>query len=95
MATAKIDENGRATMTALLNTDGRTVTNVCADPTDHSLCVDDNTTGSNNGGTYVRPDENTKQFAAAPGLFALSSAGDGALVALYVDSNGKLLVDSS
>ena len=96
MANAAIDDNNRTSMTALLNTNGLTVTRVCADPTNsNSLCVDDASTGSDSGGTYIRPDDNSAPAAFAPGLLAYSSAGDGSLVTLYCDSSGKLLVDSN
>lgn len=89
MANAKLDDNGRQTMTALLNTDGTTITRVKADPILHGLDVDDDTTGSNNGGTNAHLDDNYR-----PTMFALSSVGDGALVALYVNSSGELLINS-
>lgn len=90
MADAKLDENGRQAITGLLNTNGTTIVRVTADPTTHGLSADDDTTGSDNGGTNAHLDDNYR-----PTMFALSSAGDGTKVALYVDSTGHLLIDSS
>lgn len=90
MANAKIDENGQQTATAYLDTDGVTITRIYADPTTHGLAVHDASTGSDNGGNVNTLDENFR-----PILFAESSAGDGELVALYVDSSGNLLIDSN
>lgn len=96
MASAKLDENGRASMVALLDSDGRTLVCVTANPSNNNgLSVDNGTTGSDNGGTYAKLDENSRPEAFAPALFALSSAGDGSLVAVYADSDGSLLIDSS
>jgi len=77
-------------MTALLNTDGTTITVLVANPSNHGLSVDNNTIGSDNGGTYAHLDENFR-----PTMFALSSAGDGSFVSLYADSDGKLLIDEN
>lgn len=90
MANAKLDDNGRQSMTALLSSDGVTIKRVTADPATHSLSVDDDTTGSDNGGDYAHLDDNFR-----PTMFAYSSAGDGTLVALYTDADGKLLIDSN
>lgn len=90
MANASIDENTNATMTARLNTDGLTITRVEANATTHGLEIDDNTTGSDNGGTFAATDSNGR-----PTLFAVSEVDGMTLVALYVNSSGKLLVDSN
>lgn len=89
MANASIDSNSKPTMTALLNTDGKTITRIQADSATHALEVDDNTSGSDNGGTYAETDENGR-----PTLFAVSSVDGVTLVALYTDSTGHLLIDS-
>lgn len=89
---AQKDENGRDSMIAILNSDGVSVTRVTANPTTRGLKVDDNTTGSdagNNSG-IAQIDENGVAV-----MYALSSAGDGSLVELYVDSAGKLLINSN
>ena len=90
MSTAALDANSNQTMTALLNTNGTTVTRIKANPTTHALSIQDGTTGSDNGGNHAFFDDNQRTT-----LFAESSNGDGTLVALYADSNGKLLVDST
>lgn len=90
MADASIDENAKATMTGRLNTDGLTVTRVQADVSTHGMKIDDNTTGSDNGGTFAATDSNGR-----PTLFAVSNADGVTLVALYVDSTGHLLIKST
>ncbi|MBL0320491.1 MAG: hypothetical protein IPP74_14545 [Alphaproteobacteria bacterium] len=90
MSDARLDENGRYSMTGLLDSDGATITRVTADPTNHGLSADDNTTGSDNGGDYAHLDDNYR-----PTMYALSSADGTTRVSLYVDSTGHLLIDSS
>lgn len=90
MANAGIDENSRPTATAVLNTDGETIVRLMANPTTHVLVVSDGTTGDDNGGEGAFLDENSR-----PTLFAKSSDGDGALVSLYADTDGRLLIDSN
>lgn len=94
MVNAALDDNGREAITARLNTDGATLVRVCANPANsNSLCVNDGTTGTDNGGNIAKIDENTRPHTS--GLFAYSSAGDGTLVALYANSDGHLLIDST
>ena len=90
MANAKIDDNGRQALTALLNTDGSTIKRVYANPSNHGLKIADASTGTSQGGTYAHLDDNFR-----PTMYALSSANDGTFVALYTDSNGNLLIDSN
>lgn len=90
MADASIDANSNATITGRLNTNGTTVTRVQVDPSTHALSVDDNTTGSDHGGTIAATDSNGR-----PTMFAVSNADGVTLVALYVNSSGELLIDSS
>ena len=89
---AGIDENGRQTIMAISNVDGKTIAPIYANPTSHAVHVDDNTTGSdlgNNGGNAML-DENSRQV-----ITALSSTGDGSIIEVYVnDSTGALLVNS-
>lgn len=90
MADAKLDSNGKQAITALLNSNGTTITRIKANPTNHGMKIVDGAAGSDNGGTYANLDGNFR-----PTLYAVSSAGDGTLVALYADSNGNLLVKST
>lgn len=87
---APLDQNSQEGMIALLNTNGTTITAIQANPSNHSLEINDAHTGSNNGGATAALDENGR-FA----MYAESSANNGAFVALYVDSTGHLLIDSS
>lgn len=79
-------------MAALLNTDGKTITPVNANPANHGLKIDDNTTGSDNGNNNGNAaiDENSKSS-----LYALSSDGLGSRINLYSTSDGKLLIQST
>lgn len=89
MTNAKKDGNYASTMIGTLNTDGSTITPVQAVPSTHALKIDDNTTGSDNGPTRALRDENSVTT-----LMAVSSADGVTPVPLYVDSDGKLLVNS-
>lgn len=78
------DESQATSMTAILNTDGSTIEALTADPSTHHLSTDDNTTGSDNGPSMEKHDDNH-----VPTLYALSSAGNGARVPLYASLNGN------
>jgi hypothetical protein len=91
MANAGTDESRAKSMTAILNTDGLTIEALTANPANNALSVDDNTTGSNNGPTAAKFDDNHQ-----PTMYALSSAGDGTKVPLYGLVSGntvKLLIN--
>lgn len=92
MSNAAIDQNSRATLTAISNADGSTIMRVTANPTSNYLRVIDGTTGTdlgNNGGNAMI-DENSRQV-----MTALSSAGDGTLVELYLDNDTQSLLINS
>lgn len=84
MANAGTDESRAKSVTAILGTDGSTIEALTADPTLHALLVDDGTTGSNNGPSIEKHDDNH-----VPTLYALSSTGDGTRVPLYASVNGN------
>ena len=90
MTNASRDNNRVTTIIGMLNTDGTTLTPIKINPSGNALKVDDGTTGSDSGPSVAGRDTN---FVTS--LFAESSAGDGALVALYADSNGNLLINSN
>jgi hypothetical protein len=92
MTNAYRDENNRPTMTAILNSDGLSINRVKANPVNHGLKIDDNITGTDSGnhGGVAKIDENGISV-----LTALSSDGSGTIIELYVDSSGKLLIDSN
>jgi hypothetical protein len=90
MTNAKRDENNVPGILAVLNSDGQTVVPVEINPTTHALSVDNNTTGADNGPSYALRDENN-----VPTLLAVSSVDGVTPVALYVDSDGKLLIDET
>ncbi len=90
MANAAIDENSVPTLTAGLNTNGSTIVRVLANPTSHSLKINDGNTGSDHGPTNALRDENSR-----PVLLATSSADGVTPVVVYADSSGKLLIQST
>ena len=89
MANAFLDENSVPTLTAGLNTDGKTIVRVLANPLDNSLKTSDGTTGTNHGPTNDLRDENGRTA-----LLATSSVDGVTPVVVYADSNGNLLVNS-
>ncbi len=90
MTQAKIDNNNIKTLIGQLNTDGVTPTLVKADPTTHAISADDNTTGSDLSGDIAKRDDNRE-----PTQLAVSNADGITPVPLYVDSDGKLLIQST
>ena len=90
MADAKRDNNYIPTALGVLDSDGTTPTRIEADPTTHSVAVDDDTTGSDAGPNRAQKDSNKVAT-----LMAASSSGDGTPVTLFIDSSGFLLVDST
>lgn len=90
MTNAKRDENNVPAMLAVLNSDGQTVTPVKANPANKSLKVDNNTTGTDNGPAEALRDEN---FVTT--LLVVSATDGETVVPLYVDADGKLLIDAT
>lgn len=90
MTNATRDNNNVPAILAVLNTDGETVTPVEINPTTHGLSVDNASTGADNGPTHALRDEN---FVTT--LLAVSDVDGVTPVALYVDANGKLLIDET
>ncbi len=89
MADASRDQNNVPTLLGALSTDGITPVRVKANPSNHGLEVDDNTTGSDHGVANAVRDSNF-----VPVLLAVSSADGVTPVEVYADSSGNLLVDS-
>lgn len=90
MANAKRDQNNVPTLLGVLDTNGTTLVRVKVNPTNHGLEIDDDTTGTDHGPTNAPRDEN---FVTA--LIGVSSADGTTPVAVYADSDGNLLIDSS
>ena len=90
MAQAARDNNHIPTMIGVLNTDGTTPTRVQADPDTHFVKASDAATGSDAGNKRAYRDNNNVTT-----LVAESSAGDGVIINLYVDSSGRLLIQST
>jgi hypothetical protein len=86
---ARKDQNFVNTLTAVLNTDGRTIELLLANPANHALSVNDGTTGSDLGPENAPHDENGVHT-----LVATSSADGVTPVVCYVDSQGRLLINS-
>lgn len=90
---SKKDENGRNSITCASSTNGTDIVIVCANPSNHGLCVDDNTTGSdngNNGGNAMIDENNVAVW------YALSSVDGTSLVEVYADPlTNKILINSN
>lgn len=89
MTNAQRDENHVPTVIAPLDSDGTTVVRLKINPTNHGLKIDDASTGSDNGGNSLR-DENH-----VPVLMGVSSADGVTPTAIYVNSDGEILIDSN
>lgn len=87
---AERDDNNVPAILGVLNTDGATVMAVKANPTTKSLAVNNNTTGTDQGPDRALRDENF-----VPTMLAVSNADGTTLVPLYVDVDGKLLIDET
>ena len=90
MANAAKDSNKVSTMTGVLNTNGTTVSRIKIDPTTHVLDTADDTTGSDFGADLAARDAN-----GVPVLMAVSNVDGITPVPVYVDSDGKLLVQTT
>lgn len=91
MANAKRDENFVPTITAILNDDGTTITNLTAEPTTHGLDASDGSTGSDMGPTGLALRDGN--FVTT--LIAVSEADGETPVPIYANSDGKILIDSN
>lgn len=86
----KRDNNQVPLIQGVLNTDGATVTPIHANASTHIMDTSDGVGGSDFGEDNAGRGDNS-----IPTLVALSSAGDGAIVPLYVNSSNKLLIKAS
>ena len=91
MTNAVRDENRITGITAVLNSDGSTITAVTANSSNKSLSVDDNTTGDDLGSPENAPRDGNYRTV----LWATSSVDGVTPVAVYCDSDGKLLINSN
>lgn len=93
MVNAYRDENSKPNLIAASKNDGVTIVPIQVDATNHSLVVNDASTGSDNGnnqGNAAR-DENS-----IPVLMAVSSADGVTPIEVYGDPlTGALLIDSN
>ncbi len=93
MANAYRDENSKPNLIAASKNDGVTIVPIQVNATNHSLVIDDASTGSDNGnneGNAAR-DENS-----VPVLLAISSVDGVSIVEVYGDpATGALLIDSN
>lgn len=91
MAEAKRDGNYVPTLIAAAESDGATPVRVQVDPSNHGLAVDDNTTGSDHGGTQGVRDGNHIVV-----LMGVSSVDGVTPTAVYAEAaTGKLLINSN
>lgn len=84
------DENRVTSIVCVSSADGVTPIAVKADPTEHYIIVDDNTTGSDLSGEVAVRDQNL-----VTAWVAVSSVDGVTPVPVYASVNGELLVDST
>lgn len=84
------DQNFVSTLRGALNTNGRTIVNVEANPTNHTLSISDGTSGTDFGTTNAQRDPDHKAV-----LLGISSADGITPVEIYADVLGNLLVKST
>lgn len=89
MANVK-DNNNVPVVLGMWNTNGTIALKISANATLHTMDVLDGTDGIDYGNNSAVKDDNGE-----PSLLALSNAGDNAIVPLYVNSSGELLIQSS
>lgn len=87
MSNSALDANSRGTMIARLDTDGKTILRLTADPTSGALSVDNSFVGAVTPKNYAGTDDNDR-----PTLFAVSENDRETPVALQCDSTGALLI---
>lgn len=90
MSNSGIDENSVPSLLGGLNTDPSIVVPVRANAAQHSLMVENATSGSDLGPDNAPRDEN-----GVPALMGVSSADGVTPVVIYATAGGKLLVDST
>lgn len=92
MANIPLDSNNRPAIGCASSVDGKTIVPIKAGASDHSLLVEDGSSGTDNGnnGGQAMLDENGNSV-----WIAESSAGDGTIIEVYGDaSTGAVLVKS-
>jgi len=90
---SKKDENGRNSITCASSTNGTDIVVICANPVTHGVCIEDASTGSDNGnnGNNAMIDENGVAV-----WYALSSVDGTSLVEVYANPlTNKILIDSN
>lgn len=87
------DENARPTIVLASSTNGVDIVQLFANPTNHGITIDDNTTGTDNGNNQgsATIDENEVSV-----WLAESSSGDGTLIEVYGNpTTNALLINSN
>lgn len=84
------DQNNINSLIVALNTDGKTIQRIKVNPSNHAVKISDGATGSDYGPTNALRDDND-----VPILMAVSSVDGKTPVAVYGDSNGNLLIQST
>lgn len=91
MADAKRDANGVPIASGVSNADGQTILPIKVDPSDNSIKIDDNTTGTVSTRPLDYRDNNQ-----VPILMGVSSEDGVTLVPICIDSaTGNLLINSN
>lgn len=84
------DENDVPTLIGALSTNGTTVTRAQVTAATHRLKVEDSSSGSSFGPVNALHDDNM-----VPTLLGASRSNGTTPIAAYIDSQGRLLVDSN
>ncbi len=90
MAEAKVDNNRITTILGTSNLNGETPLNPLANPSTHVLQTDDASTGSDLSDDIASRDNNMNTV-----ILGVSETDGVTPVAIYVNSSGQLLIDSS
>lgn len=88
MTQARKDNNYIPTALGVLDSDGVTPTLLQVNPTTHGLIIDDDTTGSDAG-------NGNRDNNGEPVMKAVSSSDGTTIKSLYINSAGKLLINSN
>lgn len=89
MANASKDENSISSLLAILSSDGKTIVPICVNPVTNALCINNGTTGTDNGPSNALKDENSVST-----LLGVSNSDLKTPTVVYSDINGKLFINT-
>jgi len=93
MTNAKRDQNNVPTLICASSTDGETIVAICSDPVVRGLCVEDASTGSDNGNNSGNASRDENNVTV---LMAVSSVDGVTPIEVYANPlTNKILIDSN